>query len=239
MPRFFMDTVSGPEAVLSGENARHIAKSLRMQTGQSITLCDGKAHDYLGEIVEISDETVRVKIREVQECLSEPHVKVTLCQGIPKSDKMDWIVQKAVELGVFQIVPTLTSRCISRPCEKSAHKKVQRWQKISRQAAQQSGRGIIPEVTEFTTLKHAAADGKGQKILFYEGGGEPLSTAVDAESSDITIYIGPEGGFAPDEVQLIKEADGCAATLGPRILRTETAPLTALTAIMLLTGNLQ
>ena len=117
MPRFFIDTVPGEDTVISGENGRHIAKSLRMQPGESITLCDGQGHDYFGKITEISGETVGVHITEMQASKSEPSVKVTLCQGVPKSDKMDLIVQKAVELGVWRIIPTVTSRCISRPDE--------------------------------------------------------------------------------------------------------------------------
>lgn len=238
MPRFFIDTIPGSDVILSGEDGRHIAKSLRMQPGEAITLCDGQGHDYFGEIAGINGETVQVQIHEVRESETEPHVKVTLCQGIPKSDKMDWIVQKAVELGVWRIVPTVTFRCISRPDEKSAHKKVQRWQKIAQEAAKQSGRGVIPQVTEFTPLKWACENAAGKRVLFYEGGGKRIPAVVSEQDTDVTIYIGPEGGFAPEEVRLIQDAGGCAATLGPRILRTETAPLAALAAIMLITNNL-
>ena len=239
MPRFFIDFVPSGDAVITGEDGRHIAKSLRMQPGETITLCNGHGQDYLGEIVEISGESVRVHIHEIHKSETEPSVRVTLCQGIPKSDKMDFIVQKAVELGVSRIVPTVTARCISRPDAKAAQKKVQRWQKIAREAAKQSGRGAIPQVTDFTPLKRAAADAAGKRILFYEGGGEPLPKIVQAQDTDLTIYVGPEGGFSEEEVSLIQQTGGYAGTLGPRILRTETAPLAALTAIMLLTGNLQ
>lgn len=238
MPRFFINTIPGEDTVISGEDGRHIAKSLRMQPGEVITLCDRQGHDYFGEITEISGETVSVHITEMQASKSEPSIKVTLCQGVPKSDKMDLIVQKAVELGVWRIVPTVTSRCISRPDEKSAHKKVQRWQKIAQEAAKQSGRGIIPQVTEFTALKQACRDASGKRVLFYEGGGERIPVVITELDTDITVYIGPEGGFAAEEVQLIQDAGGFAATLGPRILRTETAPLAALAAIMLVTNNL-
>lgn len=238
MPRFFIDFVPTGDAVLTGENARHIAKSLRMQPGEAVTLCDGHEHDYFGEIAEISGETVRVRIQETRVSCAEPRIRVTLCQGVPKSDKMDWIVQKTVELGVWRIVPTVTARCISRPDEKAAHKKVLRWQKIAHEAAKQSGRGIIPEVADFMTLKQTCALPGEKRVLFYEGGGERIPVLVGEQDAALTVYVGPEGGFAPEEVQLIQEAGGCAATLGPRILRTETAPLAALAAIMLVTNNL-
>lgn len=240
MPRFFIDTLpaAGKDTVLTGENGRHAARSLRMKAGEELTLCDGQGHDAFCTVVQAEGDTVQVHVVRVEASVSEPRVRVTLCQGVPKSDKMDWIVQKAVELGVWRVVPTMTARCISRPDAKSASKKVQRWQKIAREAAQQSGRGIIPQVADFTSLKQAVAAASGRRVLFYEGGGERISVAVHAQDSEVTVFIGPEGGFAPEEVELVQQAGGCAATLGPRILRTETAPVAALAAIFLVTGDL-
>lgn len=169
-----------------------------------------------------------------------PSVKVTLFQGVPKGDKMEDIIQKCTELGVSSIMPVLTKRAISRPDEKSAKKKRTRYQKIALEAAQQSGRGIIPEIGEMQTLKQAVQnDNSDIKILFYEGGGEPLTKFIDSNTKSVSIYIGPEGGFEADEVELIKENGGMVATLGKRILRTQTAPVCALSAIMLLTNNLE
>ena len=134
----------------------------------------------------------------------------------------------------------MTRRSISRPDEKQANKKNQRYQKIALEAAQQSGRGIIPEIMPMTTLENAIKNDDSElKILFYEGGGESLKTMITPDVKSVSIYIGPEGGFEENEVELIKKSGGKIASLGPRILRTQTAPVAALTAIMLLTDNLE
>ncbi|ARP51044.1 MULTISPECIES: 16S rRNA (uracil(1498)-N(3))-methyltransferase [Caproicibacterium] len=238
MPRFFISPLTGTQATLTGEDARHISRSLRMHPGEALTLCDGMGHDYQGEITEVTPDIVSVHILSAANNQTEPSVHVTLYQGIPKSTKMDFIVQKAVELGVFRVVPTLTSRCVSRPDGKTSAKKVQRWQKIACEAAKQSGRGILPEVAPCISLQQAVCTAPGKCLLFYEGGGVSLTDAVNRVDSEISIFIGPEGGFSTEEVRLVQDAGGQAATLGPRILRTETAPLAALTAVMLLTGNM-
>ena len=154
---------------------------------------------------------------------------------------MDAIVQKAVELGATEIVPVYMRRCVSRPDEKSAAKKAARWQKIADEAAKQSGRGTLPQVLPpigFSKAAQRAAE-NGPVLLFYEGGGKPLSGVVSSDWKSVSFFIGPEGGVDETEVQMLTENGACMATLGPRILRTETAPLAALTAIMLLTGNLE
>jgi 16S rRNA (uracil1498-N3)-methyltransferase len=238
MPRFFIDTIPDDEAIIKGEDAKHIEKSLRMTVGEKITLCDCLGNDYLGEIAQMDSDVVRVKIMEIQKSFAEPTVKVTLCQGLPKNDKMDWIIQKSVELGVTQIQPMETSRCVSRPDRKAAEKKIARWQKIALEAAKQSGRGMIPKVETIVSFKEAVQNAEGKKILFYEGGGEKIRTLLNSEDQKATIFIGPEGGFSQEEVQMVTESGGVPATLGPRILRTETAPLAALTAIMMATDNL-
>ena len=140
----------------------------------------------------------------------------------------------------MRIVPVLTSRCVSRPDEKGAKKKTERYRKIALEAAQQSGRGIVPEISEMLTLKQAAAqDNAETKIVFYEGGGAPLKEIIGSQTKSVSIYIGPEGGFEEAEVKLLCEAGAVQATLGKRILRTQTAPVAALSAIMILTDNLE
>lgn len=238
MPRFFIDTIPDDEAIIKGEDAKHIEKSLRMTVGEKITLCDCLGNDYLGEISQMGADFVRVKIIEIQKSFAEPTVNVTLCQGLPKNDKMDWIIQKSVELGVSQIQPMETSRCVSRPDQKAAEKKIARWQKIALEAAKQSGRGMIPKVESIVSFKEAVQNAEGKKVLFYEGGGEKIQTLLSPQDQKVTIFIGPEGGFSQEEVQTVTESGGVPATLGPRILRTETAPLAALTAIMMATDNL-
>lgn len=239
MQKLFIDYTPENEIILDGEQARHIAKSLRMRVGDMLTITDGQGDDYGCQIDNITKDTVHLKICYKQACDSEPTCKVTIYQGVPKSSKMEDIIQKCVELGVTRIVPTLTKRCVSRPDDKQAAKKNARYQKIALEAAQQSGRGIVPEISEMMTLKQALSlDESETKIVFYEGGGAPLISIINENSTSVSIYIGPEGGFEADEVEQIVTAGGIQATLGPRILRTQTAPVAGLTAIMLLTGNL-
>ena len=152
---------------------------------------------------------------------------------------MDFIIQKAVEIGVTEIVPVISSRCVSRPDQKSLNKKVVRWQKIAKQAAMQSGRGIVPKVSESVSFKNGVENAKGEKVIFYELGGESVREILSDKPKEISIFIGSEGGFSGDEVELVLKNDGRKATLGKRILRAETAPLVALSVIMYETDNLE
>ncbi len=146
MPRFFVDPFAGDRFVLTGEDARHAARSLRMQPGEELTLCDGEGTDLRGVIDSVEPDRVEGTVLCREKSRGEADIRVVLYQGVPKADKMELIVQKSVELGVSEIVPTVMRRCISRPDEAGARKKTVRWQKIAREAAQQSGRGIIPLV---------------------------------------------------------------------------------------------
>ena len=240
MQKLFIDYTPENEIILDGESARHIAKSLRMKKGEMLTVTDGKGSDFGCQIEEITKDTVRLKVCYKQACESEPTCRVTVYQGVPKGSKLEDVIQKCTELGAVRFVPTLTKRCISRPDEKSAKKKTERYRKIALEAAQQSGRGTVPEVSEMMTLKQALAQDKSEiKIVFYEGGGEPLSDVVKKDAASVSVYIGPEGGFEKDEIEELTKGGAKCATLGARILRTQTAPVAALTAIMLLTGNLE
>lgn len=240
MQKLFVDAKPDEKVILTGEQARHIGKSLRMKTGDMLTVCCGDGNDYGCMIDGITSEEVVLTVCYKQANKSEPTVKVTIYQGVPKGDKMEDIIQKCTEMGVFRIVPVLTHRSVSRPDDKSARKKQMRYQKIALEAAQQSGRGIVPEIGKMITLKEAVQnDNCEKKILFYEGGGESLKTLIEKNLQSISVYIGPEGGFEKEEVELIKKNGGEVATLGKRILRTQTAPVAALTAIMLLTDNME
>ena len=239
MAWFFADSNFTDKYLIQGEDAQHIRKSLRMKEGEELTLVTPDLTEHLCAIETLS-ECVEVKEISSKPCEQEPTVKVTLYQGLTKGDKMDFIIQKAVELGVTEIVPTLTERCISRPDEKSMNKKITRWQKIALGAAQQSRRGIIPEVKSLLTLKEAAEKAKNDdvSIVFYEGGGETLASLLKDAPESVSIFIGSEGGFEEREIELLKSAGTTNATLGKRILRAETAPLAALSAIMFFTGNM-
>ena len=239
MPRFFLEPPVMEPIVLQGENARHIALSLRMKAGDALTVCDGQGTDFECTIASITPQQVELAMVHKIPTQSEPTVRVTLYQGVPKSDKFDTVVQKAVELGVSAVVPVMMSRCVSRPDAKSMEKKCIRWQKIAAEAAKQSGRGIVPQVMPCITFAEALRTAGGQKILFYECGGTPLTELVSPDAEEISLFIGPEGGISGQELEAAVEAGAQTATLGPRILRTETAPLAALTAVMLLTDNLK
>lgn len=240
MQKLFLDYIPDNDILLDGEQARHIAKSLRMKVGDMLTVTDGNGNDFGCQIDNITKDTVHLKICYRQASQSEPDCRVTIFQGVPKGTKLEDIIQKSVELGVYRIVPTLTKRCVSRPDEKGANKKNLRYQKIALEAAQQSGRGIVPEISTQLTLKQAIAnDDSDLKIVFYEGGGEALKNIIDKNAQSVSIYIGPEGGFDADEVQMLVKSGAVKATLGKRILRTQTAPVAALTAIMLLTDNME
>ena len=182
---------------------------------------------------------MRLTVLEKHPNDSEPSVRVTLYQALPKGDKMEFIVQKAVELGAVRIVPMLTKRCVSRPDAKSMQKKLVRYQKVAKEAAKQCGRGMVPEVGEMVTLERALAQADAAvKVLFYEGGGQPIQELLDEQSGDVAVFIGSEGGFEAEEVDLAKRSGAQIATFGKRILRCETAPLAALSIIMNRTGNI-
>ena len=240
MAWFFTDKNFKDRYIIEGEDAQHIKKSLRMKESEALTLVSPDGNEHLCVIENLS-EGVEVKEVSSHPCEQEPTVRVTLYQGLTKGDKMDFIVQKAVELGVTEIVPILTDRCISRPDEKSMNKKLLRFQKIALGAAQQSRRGIVPEVKPMLTLKQAAEKAKSDdvSIVFYEGGGKTIASLLKDTPKTVSIFIGSEGGFEESEIEALVNAGTINATLGKRILRAETAPLAALSAIMFYTNNME
>lgn len=233
MPRFFVPDLAGETAVLSGEDGRHLVRSLRCRAGDTVELCDGRGTDGLGVVAAIDGDAVTVAIRDRRPSRSELPCRVVLYQALPKGDKLDFIVQKAVELGVWAVVPVLTSRCISRPDGRGMAGKLSRLQKIAREAAGQSGRGALPEVRPLLAFSDAIAEMKASPcpILFYEGGGRPLGRVLAHRPGALSLLVGPEGGFSPQEAQQAQAAGLAVCTMGPRILRCETAPLYALSAI--------
>lgn len=240
MQKMFVDAVYGDKITLDEEQSRHISKSLRMRCGDMLTLCDGAGNDYGCIIDEITKNSVTLTVCYKQASDTEPDIRVSLFQGVPKGDKMEEIIQKCVELGIFEITPVLTKRSISRPDEKQAKRKQARYQKIALEAAQQSGRGIVPEIKEMTSFKNAVHSCSADLIIiFYEGGGKSIQELLTDDIKSAAVFIGPEGGFEKEEVDAVLQKGGVNATLGKRILRTQTAPVAALAAIMLLTGNLE
>ncbi len=241
MPRFFCETRQGDLFLIQGEDARHLARSLRMAKGEEITVCDGRGNDYRCVLTGFQgDQAVTAQVVEQLPTSSEPTVQVHLYQALPKGDKMEWIVQKAVEIGVSTITPVLTEFCISRPDAKSAAKKQERYQRIALEAAKQSGRGIVPQVRPLLTLEAALEEMAGQELslFFYEHAQHPLERFPQPPRS-LALLVGSEGGFSPREAQRIQQVENlCTVSMGPRILRCETAALCAVTLAMVHTGNL-
>lgn len=240
MPRFFIDSINEADIFLDGENARHIGRSLRMRTGEKITVCCGGI-DYDCEIRRITEDSVFLDLIEKHQCSAEPTVDVTLFQAVPKLDKLEFIIQKSTELGVFRVVPVLTRRCISRPNEKDFAKKLPRLAKIAEEAAKQSGRGKIPEISPIVSYSECLDMMKNldKNIILYEGeGGKPFSDVAVEGIKSAGILIGSEGGFESSEVEQAVSAGAERVWLGKRILRCETAPISALSILMFLTKNM-
>ena len=239
-PRFFTENISDDTAIVSGEDVKHITSVLRMRTGDIAVLCDGHGTDLLSKLAAVEGGTCEFKILEKTPNLAEPSIHVRLFQAMPKGDKMDFIVQKAVECGTCEIVPIFTKRCVSRPDERSLAKKLPRWQKIAYEAAKQCGRGIIPTVgaaVNFSELKTLISP-ENTGILFYECSDMPLKNAGVEFKKNVDIVIGSEGGFEPSEAEMLGELGFVSVSLGKRILRCETAPIAALSVLMNITGNM-
>ena len=235
MTRFFVlpADMEGEEIILTGENAQH-GKVLRLKAGEEVLVCDGQGRECLCAIADPS--SWQLDILERRASTTEAAVRVSVYMAFPKADKLEHVIQKATELGAYEIVAFPSGRCVSRPDEKSLKKKLERWQKIAASAAEQSGRGRIPQVVVLTSydaaLKRAAQCDKA--IVFYEN--EHATTLRQALESapfqSVSILSGPEGGFEEWEISKAREAGLQVCTLGRRILRCETAPLCGLSAIM-------
>lgn len=238
-PRFFSNIIDkdSREIQLDIDESKHLKNSLRMRVGDFAIVCDMNKNDYLCKLINI-DENCTFEIIEKRLNQAEPNVKIRLFQAMPKGDKMEFIIQKAVELGACEIIPVMTSRCISRPDKKSMQKKLIRYNRISYEAAKQCGRGIIPKVHDLVEYKNAISMIKDESmgIIFYECGGEKLNN-FKFSSEYINVFIGSEGGFSKSEIDFAIENGWKTATLGNRILRCETAPVAALAILMNLTEN--
>lgn len=239
MPRFFVDAVMEHTVTLTGENAAH-AKVLRLKVGEEVTACDGNGMDYICTVAEITSDTVSLDIHSKEPSRTEPGVFASVYMAYSKGDKLEHVIQKATELGASEIVAFPCSRCVAKFDEKGLQKKLPRWQKIAASAAEQSGRGRIPQVLALNSYKEALnhAVQADQAIFFYENEENyTLSAALASPYKTISLMSGPEGGFSPEEAQMAKEHGLSICTLGTRILRCETAPLCALSAVMFAAGE--
>lgn len=249
MPRFYVDPSQiGPDHIeLGGGEYNHIKNVLRKQVGDTLLICDGEGREYDCTVESFSDGEVSLRIRAVKEGRTELPVQMILFQGLPKKDKMEFIIEKAVELGATGIVPVDCARSIGKMGDdKREEKKLTRWNAIAEAAAKQSGRGMIPDVIEvkkFPVAIQYAKETCDLILLPYENA-EGMKALLNAgnslkEGMKVGIFIGPEGGFDPEEVALATKEGAVIVSLGQRILRTETAGLTILSYLMLQTEMLQ
>ena len=234
MTRFFVspEELSGDVIQLTGENAKH-AKVLRLKAGEQVLICDGQASECLCAVEDLSEQVLlRVLERRISE--TEAAVQVSVYMAFPKAEKLEHVIQKATELGAYEIVAFPSGRCISKPDEKSLAKKLERWQKIAASAAEQSGRGRIPQVLTLPSYQAALerAAQADKPLLFYENErATTLRMALEGPYQTVSLLTGPEGGLEEKEVQQALAAGLQVCTLGKRILRCETAPLCALSAV--------
>lgn len=243
MPRFFLPPteLTGDFAVLTGENAAH-AKVLRLKTGDEVSLCDGEGRAFRAAVRDAGAGQYRLALLGPA-ASSEAKLRVTVYMAFAKSDKLEHVVQKATELGAFEIAAFPSSRCVSRPDGASAGRKAERWQKIASAAAEQSGRDRIPRVTVLPSFAEAvrrAALADFSCFLYENEQHLSLRGAIGAGGfSTASLMTGPEGGFDAAEVREAQDAGMRVCSLGPRILRCETAPLCALAALLYACGELE
>lgn len=239
MSKFFIpkENIASDSLIITGEDVKHISKVLRMGEGNEITCCDGQGNDYKARIASVGTE-IRCEIIEKQKCDTEPNIHVILIQGVPKASKMDYIIQKTTELGICEIYPCELSRCVSKI---EGDKKIARWQKISEEAAKQSGRGIVPEIHNPINITKAVEILKSCDVAFvpYECAEEKFLKQLLTSFKNpktVAFMIGPEGGFDKSEIEKL---DGIpAVSLGKRILRTETAGEAVLSMVMYELGDI-
>lgn len=230
MHRFFVDkeNIQDDKIMVIGDDVKHIKNVLRLMEGDIISLCDKLGTDYTAEISDLSKEKIICRILKRKVSETEPPIEVILYQGIPKSTKMDLIIQKNTELGVSKIIPVITDRTVVKIQDrKKEEKKLERWNKVTEEAAKQSKRGIVPEVYQILTFEEMlkALKNDGLIIVPYENEENiGIKEVLKSETSKkINIVIGPEGGFEQKEIESLKAIGSKIVSLGPRILRTETA----------------
>ncbi len=239
MYRFFVEPiqVSEEEVLIVGSDVNHIKNVLRFVEGQEISVCDNSGKIFECEIASLTNEEIRCKIQSVEESKSELPIKITLFQGAPKQDKLELIIQKCVELGVYDLVPVSMKRTIVKYDPKKLHKKLSRWQQISESAAKQSKRAIIPELRPMVTFKEMISKlGSYDRIIVPYENADGMEGTRDIFKTiepgmKVAVIIGPEGGIDDQELVSIEQAGGRAVTLGNRILRTETAGIACLAMI--------
>lgn len=247
MPKFFVrsESIQNHQIEIKGKDVNHIKNVLRKKQEDEIIVCNADtAKDYLCKIIQIEEDTILTNVMEELQTNTESKVEVSIFQGLPKADKMELVIQKAVELGVHDITPIEMKRCVVKLNDKDKRKKQERWQKIAEVAAKQSGRNQIPQINDIISIKNigkvcqkydtvlVAYENEKQNKLKYELENLKIKIIEDNQNLKIAIIIGPEGGIDPTEIELVKESGAKVVTLGKRILRTETVALQVLSIIM-------
>jgi 16S rRNA (uracil1498-N3)-methyltransferase len=243
--QFFLlpELLKSPVVEIRDENAEHM-KVLRLKEKDSIILADGLGKQVIAKVISIKNKCFYAKIKKDLDCKTEPPVKVTLIQSLPKKNKIDYILQKGTELGMYQFVPITTARTVVKLNSSKAESRVERWQKIVLEASKQCRRAVVPLVSKITTLDNALNKLNADLILFFweEEKTVTFKKILNNYSRDklqsVVVLIGPEGGWTPQEVELVKKYNAKSVTLGPRILRTETAGIAVLTMLLYQLGDL-
>ena len=249
MPRFYVDpsNIFGDRMVLGGGEYNHLKNVLRKQVGDTLLICDGEGHEFDCRIAAFENGQVIFDILETRDGNTELGISVTLYQGLPKKDKLEWIIEKAVELGANRVVPVSCARSIAKWDDPAREeKKVKRFQAIAEAASKQCGRGVIPEVGGVVSFAEAMKEAKAGSdvILFPYENAEGMKATEEVIGSikkgdKVSVFIGPEGGFAPEEVTLAEQSGAKIISLGRRILRTETAAMAVLSHLMIQAETLE
>lgn len=245
MRRFFIgpEDITGCEAIVTGEEAGHMTRTLRMRPGERVLLNDGQGREYTAQITAVGANRVNLNIESEQPASGEPPVEVILVQGLPKGNKMESVIQKGTEVGVKKFIPVAAKRSVVQFTGPKAQRRCQRWQRVAREAAKQCGRGLVPQVyapQELSAALEMIAT-CAFTVVFWEGEKKTglkqvLASPVDRNS--VGIVIGPEGGWTEEEVKEMKNKGVVPVSLGPRILRTETAGIVAAALFIYELGDL-
>jgi len=241
MPKFFVtqEQIKDNKILIIGQDVNHVKNVLRKKVGEELIICDkDNCEDYLCKICELNEKQIECEIINTLESDIEPITKVTIFQGLPKSNKMELIIQKAVELGAHEIIPVEMKRCVVKLDEKDKTKKIQRWQKISEVAAKQCGRNIIPKINNIVNIKNICNLIKEYDIVLLAYENEKQNTIkkelqnLNKNNLKIAVIVGPEGGISEEEFSSLTQNGAISVTLGKRILRTETVAINILSIIM-------
>lgn len=242
MHRFFASPsqIDSGNVHLTGDDVKHITKVLRLKPGDKLSICDGNKTDYICTITDCDKDSVNLSIDSVQENKNESNIEITLFQGFPKGDKLDYIIQKSVELGVCSVVPVAMKRSVAKANKEDS--RLIRRQRIAEEAAKQCMRGIIPKAEECISYKDMLSRIKDFDLCILPYENETANRLKDliqsrTDAVKIAVIIGPEGGFEEEEVEMATKEGACTVGLGPRIMRCETAPIAAISAVMYELGD--